>query len=330
MTDQPASGDQPARPEPAADTPPTDTPPEPSRAPGAGTLALLAVAWLLAMLTSARFTIGDSPQVTALTLTRTALEFPQVISASLVAGVAVGLAAVNLLSRPFRSVLVRPLRRVLVSAGGGLVLGAGLGAAIMIGYGSLPTIGTIVAAVATAGVLGGLLAGVRQRAVVAAGVTGALGVFAVRLVLGIFDVDLRTFFGAGDTAESVLNASNWVVLAGALIAGALAGALAYAYLRRGGPAQLTWPGYLLAGALPGLLALLAEVVTQIGGARLFQLVGQASVEDQVVQQFLTVTRFNQALVVLFTGALVAIVLLGRTLKPADNSDGPEPATHASS
>jgi hypothetical protein len=298
--------------------------PGPQRAAGVGTLSLLAVAWLLLMVSSARFTVGDSPAPTPLALTRAALEFPQVVSAALVAGVAVGLAAVSLPGRRARSVLSRPLGRYAVSATAGLVLGAALATAIAVGYGALPAIGMLAGAVAVAAAIGGSLAGARRRAVVAAGVAGALAVFAVRFVSGLFDVDLRTLFGGGDTAQGVLTANTWLVLGGAAVAGAVAGALSYAYLRRGGPAGLTWPAYLVAGALPGLLALLAELVTQVGGARLFALVGDASAQDRAVIAFLTTTRVNQALVVLFVGALVAIVLLGRTLQPERDDLPDEP------
>lgn len=42
--------------------------------PGAGTLAVLAVAWLLAMLSSARQAVGGSPDPDPLAVTRAALE----------------------------------------------------------------------------------------------------------------------------------------------------------------------------------------------------------------------------------------------------------------
>jgi iron complex transport system permease protein len=162
-------------------------------------------------------------------------------------------------------------------------------------------------------------------------VAGALAVFAVRFVAGVFDADLQTLFGAGDTAQSVLTASTWVVLSVAVVAGAAGGAVGYGYLRRGGPAGVGWLGYLVAGAAPGLLALLAEVATQVGGARLFQLLGALSPDELVVQEFLTTTRLNHALVVLFVGALVALILLGRTLPartggPANGAAGPTDGT----
>jgi hypothetical protein len=296
----------------------------PPRAPAVGTLCLLALAWLLLMVSSARFTIGDSPAPTPLALTRAALEFPQVVSAAVVAGVAVGLVATGLPGRLARSVMTRPPGRYAVSTAAAGVLGAGLATATVVGYGALPGIGMIAGTVAAAAAIGGLVAGVRQRAVVAAAVAGTLAMFAVRFVSGLFDVELRALFGGGDTAQEVLASNTWLVLAGAAVAGAVAGALSYAYLRRSAPAGTTWPGYLLAGALPGLLSLLAELVTQVGGARLFALVGDASAPDRAVIAFLATARINQALVVLFVGALVALILLGRTLPPAraDPPGGP--------
>ncbi len=293
----------------------------PARARGSGTLALLALAWVLAVVSSARFTIGDAPPLTPVTLSRMAGGFPQVVSAALVAGVAVGLAAVDVLARAARSVLVHPLRRVAVSGSAGLVLAAALTLMIMTGYGGLPTVRTLTITVAAAAALGGLLAGAGSRAVLAAGVAGALTVFAVRFAAGFADAGLLTVFGAGESPRSVLTASTWTVLTIALVAGAAAGAVSYGYLRRAGPTGLSWPGYLLAGALPGLLALLAEVATQVGGARLFGLAAAASPDERLVQEFLATARVNQALAVLFAGALVATVLRGRSLPAAVGSGG---------
>jgi hypothetical protein len=292
--------------------------------PGAGTLALLSLAWLLAMLASARRTIGDSPEASHLTLTRAALELPQVVPASLVAGVAVGLVTVDLAARYARRLPTGALARLATGAGGGLATGAGGGLAtgaalavpVVVGYGDLPgataAAGTLIAATTA----GGALAGVRPRAVSAAGVAAALGVSVVGTAAGAFDDRLRAVFGAGDSPASVLAASGWVVFTTALVAGLVAGGLGYTYLHRLSP-QRRWPAYLVAGALPGLLALLSEALVQVGGAPLFALVSRASVDDRTVLAFLTTARVNHALIVLFTGALVAILLLGRTLRPAD-------------
>jgi hypothetical protein len=281
---------------------------------GAGTITVLALAWLLAMLSSARRAIGDSPDDSPLAVTRAALELPQVISASLIAGIAVGLVLSNVIARYRPS--AGPLLRLAAGAGGGVVIGLLVATPILLEYDGLPSILVLSGAVATAAALGGLLAGVRHRVVVAAGACGALGVFVVGLVERAFEPDLRGLFGAGESPESVLVAAGWAVLTASLVAGLVAGLLGYLYLRRTGPAQLRWPAYLVAGAMPGLLVLLAELVTRLGGTRLFQLVSAVSDDDQQVLDYFHGARLNRALVVLFVGALVAIFLLGRTLRPA--------------
>lgn len=293
---------------------------QPRYAPGATTIALLALVWLLATLSSSRQVLGDSPDPTALTMTRAALELPGVVSASLVAGVALGLAAVGLLSRASGRVLTQPLVRLAASTITGSLLGVAVAVPVAAGYSRVPGIGSLSTAIGAAAALGGLLASVRYRAVVAAGVAGSLGVFAATAIGGAFDASLRTLFGGGRSPASILAASGWVVLSTALVAGAAAGLLAYLVLRRPGstPDRPAWPAYLVAGALPGLLALAAEAMTRLGGAPLFPML---SPEDQVVRVFLTTNRVNQALVVLFAGAVVSLVLHGRTLG-RDRPDGP--------
>jgi F0F1-type ATP synthase assembly protein I len=312
---QPAAVDAPEEPEAAeaADEPPVST-------PAAGTIAVLALAWLLAMLSSARRAIGDPTDANPLAVTRAALELPQVISASLIAGIAVGLVTGNLLARFARAAPTRPVPRLAVGAGAGVLTGLLVATPILLEYGRLPSILVLSGAVATAAALGGLLAGVRHRTVIAAGACGALGGFVVGLVERAFQPNLRQLFGAGDSPESVVAATGWAALTASIAAGVVAGVLGYLYLRRSGPARLRWPAYLAAGAMPGLLVLLAELVTRLGGARLFQLVSAASADDQRVLAYFHEARLNRALIVVFVGALVAIFLLGRTLRPANDED----------
>jgi len=285
--------------------------------PGTGTLSVFALVWLLAMLSSARQALGGAPDGNPLTVTRAALELPQVISASLIAGIAVGLVAGNLLVRFAPAAADRPAARYAVGAAAGVVTGLLVATPILLGYAGLPSILALSGTVAGAAALGGLLSGVRHRSVVAAGAAGALGVFAVGLLERAFEGDLRHLFGAGESAQSVVTATGWVVLTASLVAGAAAGGLGFAYLRRCDPAGRRWPAYLVAGATPGVLVLLAEAVTRLGGARLFHAVSTASADDQAVLSYFHAARFNRALIVIFVGALVATFLLGRTLRPAD-------------
>lgn len=310
---------------------------EPDRRPGAPrppwatTLAGLSLLWLLATLSSVRHSIGASTEIDSLTVARAAVALPPVIAASLVAGVAVGLAAVALLAQRRRSLLGRAGLRYGVSTAAGLLLGAVVAAPIAFGYEDIPSLLVVCAAVVAAGGVGGLLAGAPYREVVAAGVLGTLGVFLVGFGFGVFDRDLLALFGAGETEASVLAANAWVAFLSSLVAGLVAGLLAYGYLRRYGNGP-RWPAYLAAGAAAGVLVLLAEVVTRLGGAHLFRLVSSAAA-DRTYLQYLGAARLNRALIVLFVGALVAIFLLGRSLtgeeddaaEPAPGTDPAEPA-----
>jgi hypothetical protein len=282
--------------------------------PGVGALAVLATAWLLAMLSSARQSLGHTPGAGDLAVTQAALALPAVITASLLAGTAVGLAAVNLAGRRLPAGRTAPAYRFGIAAGAGAALGLAVATPIALGYGGLPSILLLTGTVAAAATLGGLLAGVRHGPVVAAGVSGTLGVFVVGFVLGVFDSSLLDLFGSGDTTASQVAANAWVALTASLVAGLAAGVLGYTYLRRYGGA-LRWPAYLVAGAMPGLLILVAEAVTRLGGAGLFRLAGAVSADDHAVLRYLNAARFNRALIVLFVGALVAIYLFGRTLRP---------------
>ena len=210
--------------------------------PWATTLGGLSLLWLLATLSSVRHSIGASPEIDSLTVARAAVALPPVISASLLAGVAVGLAAVALLAQRWESLLGRAGLRYGVSTAAGLVLGAVVATPIALGYEGIPSLLVVCAAVVAAGGVGGLLAGVRYREVVAAGVLGTLGVFLVSFGFGVFDGDLLALFGAGETEASVLAANAWVAFLSSLVAGLAAGLLAYVYLRRYG-GGLRWPAY---------------------------------------------------------------------------------------
>src|SRR5204862_185647 len=107
-----------------------------------------------------------------------------------------------------------------------------------------------------------------------------------------------------------------VVVAAGMLGGAAAGLVAFWYLRRTA-GERRFPVYLAAGAFPGVLLLLSEGVTLVGGAQVFHAVGAQSSADQAVVDYLANSRLNHALILLFVGALVALLCLGRTLRPAE-------------
>ncbi|MEU4714068.1 hypothetical protein AB0F73_10520 [Micromonospora purpureochromogenes] len=315
---------------PADQVAPVAEAPRPARAPGAPVLALLAVGWLAAMLWSTREAISSAAAgLTAISLSAFAL--PGVISAALVAGAAVALAVTGLLAR--RGV-DRATLRFVVAVGTGLLVGLAAALAINLTYADNATTNTIAGTSAAAAIIGGALAGARDAAPVGAVVTAALGTLVFVVAFSRARDPLFDLFGADGSQASLVSAAKWVSRTESLLAGLLAGLLAFGYLTwarrralRRDPATpaLRWPAYLLAGAGPGLLLLLAEVIIRIGGRTLLDLASALSEADAVAQTSLGTSRVDNGIWVLFVGALTALLAFGRTLGPAPHDDEPEPA-----
>ena len=299
-------------------------------APGAVVFAPLAVVWLAAMLWSTRAAIDSAAAgVTALSLSAFAL--PGVISAALVAGTAVALAVTGSLSRRTE----RATLRFLAAIGTGLLVGLAVAVAVNLTYADNATTDTIASTTAAAAIIGGGLAGARNARVVGAITTAALAALVFVVAFSRVRDPLSDLFGAGDTQESVLSAAKWVSRTESLLAGLIAGLVAFGYLTwahrraaRRDPATpaLRWPAYLLAGAGPGLLLLLTEVIIRVGGHGLLELAAALSEADAVAQTSLGTSRIDNGIWVLFVGALTALIAFGRTLGPAPAEDDPEPAT----
>ncbi|MFI7425507.1 hypothetical protein ACIBPB_00830 [Micromonospora sp. NPDC049836] len=296
-------------------------------APGALVLALVAVGWLAAMLWSTRAAISSAAAgVTAISLSAYAL--PGVITAALVAGAAVALAVANRFERA--------TVRFLAAVGTGLLVGLAAAVAINLTYADNATTNTIAGTTAAAAIIGGALAGARNAPVVG-------GLAAATLAAQLFVVlfsrardPLSDLFGAGESQQSMLDAAKWVSRTESLLAGLVAGLVAFGYLtwarrraarRDGAVGQPRWPAYLLAGAGPGLLLLLTEVIIRIGGRGLLDLAAALSEADEVAQTALGTSRVDNGIWVLFVGALTALIAFGRTLgpRPVVNEDEEEPA-----
>ncbi|MGX1613897.1 hypothetical protein ACWIF8_08385 [Micromonospora chalcea] len=297
----------------------------PEFAPGALVLALVSIGWLAAMLWSTREAIHSTAAgVTAISLSAYAL--PGVITAALVSGATVALAATNRLGRA--------TLRFLAAVGTGLVVGLLAAVAINLTYADNATTNTIAGTTAAAAIIGGAMAGARQARVVGA-ITAATLTAQIFVVLFSRARDpLSDLFGAGETQQSVLDAAKWVSRTESLLAGLLAGLAAYLYLtwsrrraeRRDGVASpLRWPAYLVAGAGAGLLLLLTEVIIRIGGRGLLDLAAALSEADEVAQTALGTSRVDNGIWVLFVGALTTLIVFGRTLGPRpveDETDEP--------
>ncbi|MEV4120654.1 hypothetical protein [Micromonospora sp. NPDC049645] len=332
MTKQPGRVPAAESDEPAVE--PTSPSSQPLPAPGAAVLALLALGWLAAMLWSTREAINSAAAgVTAISLSAFAL--PGVISAALVAGAAVALAGGNQLARRYGDWATL---RFAGAIGAGMVVGLAAAVAINLTYFDTSTTNVIAGTTAAAAIIGSALAGARTAPAIGAVVTAALGTLIFVVAFSQARDPLFDLFGAGDSQESLVNAAKWVSRTESLVAGLLAGLLAFGYLtwarrravRRDPEAPaLRWPAYLVAGAGPGLLLLLAEVIIRIGGRSLLDLASALSDADAVAQTSLGTSRVDNGIWVLFVGALTALIAFGRTLGPAHAdddvpADGPSP------
>ncbi|MET8148385.1 hypothetical protein ACIBSW_32570 [Actinoplanes sp. NPDC049668] len=300
----------------------------PERAPSNGLLlAGVGALWMAGMLWSARATITGRADA-EMEVTSTAYAMPGAVSASLVAGAAVALAVLALLTRPGRALGVTV--RFAIATGTGLCIGA-LGALSIITINTegwlYAVVGGTVAAAAT---IGGALAGLRHTRVVTAACWGAVAVFLVGVVLSFLQDSLLPALGAGDTAESQAGAAGWFSLLQSVLGGLAGAVVAYRVLRRARARtgdDVGWPLYALAGAGPGLLLMVGEVLTRTAGSRVLELAGKVSELELTVQQMLSTARLNSALIVTFVGAFTAIIAVGRTMGAAPAAEA-EPETEA--
>ncbi|MEV4345126.1 hypothetical protein AB0J83_11680 [Actinoplanes sp. NPDC049596] len=283
-------------------------------------LALATLVWMGAMLWSARATITGREDA-EMEVTSTAYALPGAISAALVTGAATGLAVLALIAR--RRTL-GATARFAVATGTGLLVG-------LIGALTVVTINTegwmyavVGGTIAAAATIGGALAGFRVPRVVNAIGWGAVTVFVVGFVLNLFQSPLLSALGSGDSQSSQANAAQWFSYGQSFLSGLAAGLVAYKLLRRArrlsGELDVPWGFYAVAGGGPGLLLVIAEVLTRTAGSRVLDLAGKVSDLELVVQRMLSGARLDSALVVLFVGALSAMFAVGRTIRPAEDDE----------
>ena len=293
----------------------------PTYAPAALGLAVLALGWLAAMLWIGQAEITSS-DINSIVIAMAALALPGLISASMVGGAAASVAVANLLTR--RGVR-RSTPRFAAAVGAGLLTGLLAALTVTLSYGNGDSITVLAGTVAAAATVGGIAGGIRAVPVVGAVVTAGLAVFIINSALNYFKDPLLSLYGFGDTDQSQTNALAWFSRTGSISGGLAAGLLVFGYLswarRRAAtltthPAPPRWPAYLIAGAGPGLLLVAAELLTHTAGARLLAAAGSLSEVDRGLQDSLSESRFDQALIVLFVGALTALIAFGRTLRPA--------------
>jgi hypothetical protein len=232
---------------------------------------------------------------------------PVVIATTMLTGAAGGLAAVSWRPRP----------RWALSLAVGTLVGAVAAGLILWGYGQRSSIVVIAVAVLVAGTVGGAVGAIRPGAVVFAGLVGTLAASVADAVFSFFAGPLMDLFGSGSTAASRLAAASRFALTTSLLAGVVAGTLAFWLLYR---MRCGWrfPAYLGGGAVAGALLLLAEAITRVGGAQASESVARLGPADRVYVDYVAQSRLDHGLIVLFVGAIVALLCFGSTLKKPES------------
>lgn len=291
---------------------------------GTGFLLVLGLAWLGARLWSARANIrGAGDGLSRLIVA--AYQLPDVLTAGTLAGGACGVAAVAWHTARHRAGRWRA--RWLAGVLAALLAGGLAGGLVLLGYGSRAPDIVLAVSVAGACLAGGAVAALAPARIMAAGVAAALGAAILGVALNLFSGRIVDLFGPGTTAASHLAAANRAALAESLVCGLVGGLVAFGYLWRSA-GERRFLGYLAAGATPGILALLGEAVTRVGGAQLLDLARKISPADETAVGYFGSARLNHALVVLFAATLVALIAFGRTLptkRPAAQRRGQNPS-----
>lgn len=273
-----------------------------------GLLAAAGLIWLAATLVTAHASVVGNSDVPAVALGAAAFALPNLVAAALAAGAACGLAVTRGFARG-----ATPVRRLAV----GLATGAGLGGVcaglVVYGYGTFGQVAALAGTVAAAALLGGAAAAL-PAPVLGSGLLGTFGVLLLGLVAGLAQPELVGLVGGGATLDSQVTASYLLAYLVGAAGGVLAGLLAYWFLRRYG--ARAWPWYLLAGAMPGLLLLVAELVCRVGGLSLIEIVRGLSDGDRYAVDLGAFARLRNAMVVTFVGGLAAMVAVGRTVRAA--------------
>jgi hypothetical protein len=246
---------------------------------------LLGLLWLGTTLWTAHATLtGSGGDGAAGALGAAAEALPGLVAATLVTGAAIGHAAAS----RFHTAL----GRLLAGLGVGLVFGAAAAAGIRLAYGPESSVMVLALTVGLASVLGGALA-VLPDAVLGAALWATTWVFFAGVIFGVWQSTLLKDVDPGRLA---------------LIQSVVTGLIAAFYAARSlGNEGRSLPWYLVAGGLPGLLLVAAEIVTRFGGGSVAAVVDGLPGEDAVPVELSDAAQLRHAVIVLGLGAILAVV-----------------------
>ena len=247
----------------------------------------LGLLWLATSLFSAHAALsghGDGPDGL---LGAAAAALPGLVAATLVTGASIGHAA----GSRFRSAVGRLVAGVAVGA----VFGAAAGVGLRLAYGKTPSITTLAVVVGVASVIGGAFA-MLPDAVLEAGLWATTWVFFAGVIVGVWQA---TWLAKTAVADPDQPASLLFALAQATATGLIAAVYSSRSLRGEKPA-VGW--FVVAGAVPGLLLLGAELLTRLAGASVQKLIGG---DSKVLVKLSDTAALRHALIVLAVGMVLA-------------------------
>ncbi|GAA4204045.1 hypothetical protein [Actinocatenispora rupis] len=283
-----------------------------------GVTVLLVLAVLLfAMVLRGEHILVSAAGDPAVAAIQVATFLSSVLLAALLLGGAAGASAIRLFAgRDGTRLLDHGARRALFGTLGGLVAGIVAGGAGYLLEADLSTADRLVvgAGVATAALLGGAATAIRPGLMTVAGYIGTVVVIAVLALRSLFLTPLTRLFGGEGTIAKYAQAQSNLALVSFIVAGIIAGVAVHLYVRRTGN-RLGTAANVAAGATPGVLALVAQLLTWAFGSSLISSAGGLDLGDTLAFQLAGRYQLNGSLALLFAGALVAVLLYGRTRGP---------------
>jgi hypothetical protein len=292
------------------------------------TLILLVVAILLfAMMLRGEHILVRSAGDPAVAAIQVATFLSSILFAGLMLGNAAGLAAVRAFAGHDGTALIgRAARRTVFAVLGGLVAGVVAGGAAYLLEADLHSGDRLLvgASIAISALLGGAAAALRPGLMVAAGVLGTLVVLAVLALRSVFITPLTRLFGGEGTIEKYASAQSTLALVSFVVAGVVAGVAIHLYARRTGN-RLRIASTIGAGATAGVFTLVGLALTWVFDRQLISSAGGLDLGDQLAFHIAGMYQLNGGLALLFAGAIVALLLYGRTRGPRRRRPAKRPA-----
>jgi hypothetical protein len=280
--------------DPVAATESTAVAAEKKKSTGAGREIYLALVWLGTSVYATHAELKGSSGGLSGVLGSAAAALPGLVAGTMITGLTIGAAVASRYRNPFA--------RFAVGLGAGVLFGAVTGVGLRFAYGSAESITVLAVVAAAASVAGGILAALPED-IVEAALWAATWVFFAGVIGGVLQPNVTNALGGGptDPAGAQLAAATRFTWGLTILTGIIGGVYAYRNLRNDKPGLLT---FALAGGLPGLVLLVSEGLTRLGGASLERIV---HVGGDALVPLSDDTRLRNAVVIRGVGAVVAAI-----------------------